>query len=489
VKRVLTIVLTSLLVASATSGAASAVEADQTYIVVSKSGTLPLRALSSAELVSQSAAIGAAVVSMTESEATALAANPDLVVSPDGPIALNPAPPKDAERKPGGAPLPSSASTVDANSVRATRTAESWGIDRVDQRRGTNGTYNTRPEISGAGVHVYVIDTGLATWHPEFAGRVGNGVDFVGDGEGVQDCNGHGTHVTGTIASSIFGVAPGATVHPVRVLGCLGTGYVSDAVLGMNWIASNAPANAVANASMRAPYNAALNQAADNLVDTGTLLVVAAGNDADAIGNWSPASARRVTTVMATDIDDAETSYTNYGPQADIFAPGTDIWSTYYLDPEFSLRLSGTSMAAPHVAGYMALRLQTRPTESVTSSKDAMYAHSTKDVVDEYFPGLYRDDLLYTYAVAKPLKVMASAVDNRSRLRVDVDPSVGSASWRVVVQKKINQRWTSVATVSTEGTTEVVTVDFRRGTYRAVVPKGQFGYAKGVTSDPCTLRR
>jgi subtilisin family serine protease len=488
-KRTLTILLTSLLVAGATAGAASAVEADQTYIVVSKSGALPLRALGGAEVVSQSAAIGAAVVDMTEHEAEVLAANPDLLVSPDKPIGLDPAVPTEALLKPGGKPLQTSAGTVAAGSVRATRTALSWGIDRVDQRTGTNGTYNTRPEISGAGVHVYVIDTGLATWHPEFAGRVGGGVDYVADGNGVQDCNGHGTHVAGTIASSIFGVAPMAIVHPVRVLDCSGNGWVSNIVLGLGWIASTAPATAVANASLGASYDAALNQAADNLVATGTPLVVAAGNEAQAIANVSPASASQVTTVMATDLGDAESDYTNYGPEADIFAPGTAINSTYYLDSAYYLQLTGTSMAAPHAAGYMALRLQTKPTESVASTVSALYSHSTKDVVTEYLPGMYRDDLLYTYAVAKPLKVKTSAVDTRSRLRVDVDPSVGSASWKVVIQKKGNQRWTNVDTVRTQGTSEVVTLNLRRGAYRAVVPKGQFGYSKGVTSDPVTLMR
>jgi subtilisin family serine protease len=488
-KRILTIVLTSLLVASATAGAASAVEADETYIVVSTSGTLPLGALARAEVVGQSAAIGAAVVSMTEREAKALAANPALVVSPDGPIGLDPTVPEDSVRKPGGTPLSSSPSTVHTDSVRATRTAYSWGIDRVDQRTGTDGTYNTRPEISGAGVHVYVIDTGLATGHPELAGRVGNGVDYVADGNGVEDCNGHGTHVTGTVASTVFGVAPKAIVHPVRVLDCSGSGLMSNVVLGLGWIAGNAPTTAVANASLAASYNAALNQAADNFVATGTPLVVAAGNDAELIEGFSPASASQVTTVMATDIADQETNYSNYGPEADIFAPGTDIWSTYYLDPAFMSRMSGTSMAAPHVAGYMALRLQTKPTESVASTKNALSSHSTKDVVVEYVPGMYPDDLLYTYAVAKPLTVKASAVNNRSRLRVDVDPNVGSASWRVVIQKKINKRWTNAATVRTRGPSEVITVDLRRGTYRAVVPKGQFGYRSAVASGPLTLKR
>lgn len=142
----------------------------------------------------------------------------------------------------------------------------------------------------------------------------------------------------------------------------------------------------MANASLGGYANDAVNQAVANFVATGTPLVVAAGNAGSPIEGYSPASAPAATTDMASDRDDKETDYTNHGPQADVFAPGTDIWFTH-RNPDLMLRLTGTSMAAPHVAGAMALRLQLQPNESVRETKAALYAHTTKDVIDTYFRG------------------------------------------------------------------------------------------------------
>ena len=416
----------------------------------------------------------AALVSMTDAEAQRLGRDPNVVVAEDGEFRVG-------EVKPDGLSLDSgSTRTVVSMEYGVQRAAGSWGLDRVDQRRGTNGVYRIRPGVDGRGVHVYVIDSGLAVNHPEFAGRVGNGVDFVGDGRGVRDCDGHGSHVTGTIASSTFGIAPRAIVHPVRIVGCDGGGSMSDFVAALDWVRRNAPRNAVANVSGGGSYNAAVNQAVNNFVDSGTPLVVAAGNSADEIYYYSPASALKATTVMAVDPGDGEAFYTNYGPEGDIFAPGTDIWSTYYADPTKKMRASGTSMAAPHVTGYMALRLQLAPGESVQSTKQAMYSHATKNVVGTYFGG-YTDDLLYTYGVAYPQKVAIKPVNRRAKVRVDVDPSVGSQSWTVRIQKqRPNGRYKTVRTVRTKRAAEVVTVDVPRGRYRAVVP-AQYGYSTKVS--------
>jgi subtilisin family serine protease len=418
--------------------------------------------------------VGAAVVSMTATDAERLDRDPNVVVTEDGEYRVG-------GRKPGGRALESRSTwTVAGLGYQVQRTAKSWGLDRVDQRRGLDGSYRTRPGVDGRGVHVYMIDSGLAVDHPEFAGRVGSGVDFVGDGQGVSDCNGHGTHVAGTVASSVFGVASRAILHPVRITGCDGDGTMSDFIAALDWVARNAPRNSVANASGGGSYNPAVNQAVDNFVDLGTPLVVAAGNAADEIGCYSPASAAKATTVMAMDPGDREASYTNYGPEGDIFAPGSEIWSTYYADATQMMQATGTSMAAPHVTGFMALRLQLAPGESVQATEQALDSQSTKNVVDTYVAG-YTRDLVYTYGIAYPQKVGIKAVTRRSKVRVDVDPSVGSQSWRVRIQKeKPNGRYKTVRTVRTKGIAERVTVNVPRGRYRAVVP-AQYGYPTKVS--------
>ena len=468
----------SVVAAAAMTGSlavpASAADAGTADYLVVTSGFCCRCLAGSAEVQQEFPSVGAALVTMTAAEAERLDRDPSVVVSADGPYTVG-------ELKPDGSQWDSAATRAVASmEYGAQRAAESWGLDRIDQRQGTNGAYRTRPGVDGRGVHVYVIDSGLAVDHPEFAGRVGNGADFVGDGYGVRDCDGHGTHVAGTIASSVFGVAPRAIVHPVRIMGCDGGGSMSDFVAALDWVRRNAPSNSVANASGGGSYNAAVNQAVNNFVDSGTPLVVAAGNSADEIYYYSPASALKATTVMAMDRGDVESDYTNYGPEGDIFAPGTDIWSTYYADPTKKMRASGTSMAAPHVTGFMALRLQVKPRESVQATKQAMYSQSTKNTVDTYFGG-YTDDLLYTYGVAYPQKVAVRAVNGRSKVRVDVDPSVGAQAWKVRIQKrKPNGRYTTVRTVTTRGTAEVVTVNVPRGRYRAVVP-AQYGYSTKVS--------
>lgn len=471
--RLLAVTAAAALTASLAVPAAAAEGPDKDYLVVT-SGFTMAGLSADADVLQEFPSVGAALVSMTATEAARLDRDPNVVVAEDGAYRVD-------EVKPDGFALDSASTRVVAGmDYQVQRAAGSWGLDRVDQRWGTNGVYRTRPGVDGRDVHVYVIDSGLAVDHPEFAGRVGNGVDFVGDGRGVRDCDGHGTHVAGTIASSVFGVAPRAIVHPVRIVGCDGGASMSDFVAALDWIRRNAPRNAVANASGGGSYNPAVNQAVNNFVDSGTPLVVAAGNSADEIFYYSPASAREATTVMATDPGDAEALYTNYGPEGDIFAPGTDIWSTYYADPTKTMRVTGTSMAAPHVAGYMALRLQLHPGETVSATKQALYGQSTKNAVDTYFGG-YTDDLLYTYGVAYPQKVAIKPVKRRTMVRVDVDPSVGSQSWTVRIQKqKPNGRYKTVRTVRTQGTAEIVTLDVPRGRHRALVPP-QYGYTKKVS--------
>jgi len=273
------------------------------------------------------------------------------------------------------------------------RTNATWGIDRTDQRNlplDSSFTYRTS---AGAGVYAYIIDTGIRSTHSELGGRVVGGYTAIADSNGTNDCNGHGTHVAGTVAGSTYGMANRATLVPVRVLDCGGSGSWSGVVAGLDYVAGDTTRRpAVANMSLGGGVTSTVNDAVQRAIAAGVTVAVAAGNENTDACTRSPASAPNAITVGATANNDARASFSNYGTCVDLFGPGVNITSSWITNDTSLNTISGTSMATPHVAGAVALILGDSPTLTPAQVTATMLAAATPNKVTS--PGTGSPNLL-----------------------------------------------------------------------------------------------
>jgi subtilisin family serine protease len=252
-----------------------------------------------------------------------------------------------------------------------TQTNATWGLDRIDQAGLPLSTTYTYPNTASS-VHAYIIDTGILTTHGQFGGRAVSGYDFVDSDSDATDCNGHGTHVAGTVGGRTYGVAKAVQLVGVRVLDCEGSGTTAGVISGVNWVTSNAIKPAVANMSLGGTASTTLDTAVSNSIAAGITYAVAAGNDNANASTYSPARVASAITVGATTSTDARASYSNYGSSLDIFAPGSSITSAWYTGTSATSTISGTSMASPHVAGAAALVLQANPSYTPAQVSSAL---------------------------------------------------------------------------------------------------------------------
>jgi subtilisin family serine protease len=257
-----------------------------------------------------------------------------------------------------------------------TQTNPPWGLDRTGQRDlPLNNSYSYT--TTGSGVNVYIIDTGIRRTHTQFGGRAFVGFDAIGDGQNTNDCNGHGTHVSGTVGGSTYGIAKSVRLFAVRVLGCNGSGSNSGVIAGVDWVTANHINPAVANMSLGGGASTALDSAVRNSIASGVTYAVAAGNSNVDASSSSPARVSEAITVGSSTINDARSSFSNFGSVVDIFAPGSSILSSWFSSDTATATLSGTSMATPHVAGVAARFLQSNPGASPATVRNEIVNQST----------------------------------------------------------------------------------------------------------------
>jgi subtilisin family serine protease len=370
--------------------------------------------------------------------------------------------------------------------AQSTQTGATWGISRIDQRNwiyplDTSYNYNA----TGAGVSVYIIDTGVLTTHPDFGGRVIDAFDAFHDGTPISECNGHGTHVAGTAGSSTFGVAKNVTIYSVKVFPCWGASTSSDVISGVDWVTRHGVHPGVANMSLGGTFSLALEDAVRSSINSGITYVVAAGNWGQNACNYSPAHLPEAITVGATDQRDYRDPATNYGPCIDVFAPGTAITSTGN-QAEYPTRImSGTSTASPHVAGAAALYLESHPSASPAEVQNYLVQQATPGAVTEAgtgSPNLFLFSLFDTGGSGTCPGTNFGGTLPGSGSTDFQSSSAGFAGGRgrysgslripdgvlfnLALEKKQGNQWSRIASSSGSPTEQSITYKGRSGTYR-----------------------
>lgn len=383
----------------------------------------------------------------------------------------------------------------------------SWGLDRIDQPDTPLDANYTYPSNAGQGAHVYVVDSGVNLGHTEFSGRTGSGYDFVDYDSNPADCNGHGTHVAGTAAGTRYGVAKRATVHAVRVLDCGGSGSNADIIAGIDWVRANAIKPAVVNYSIGCSSrctSAAMDNAVSSLLSSGVTFVQAGGNGNDDACYYSPQHVNGTLTIGNSTISDAKASSSAWGSCVDLFAPGTNITSSWYTSSTAYNTISGTSMASPHVAGAVALFLAANPPASPAQVSSAIINNSEPSTLTGLPSGtpnrLLNTEFLLGGTTPTPTGC-AGMTNSRSgslssgsyvnlpsftdstagTLTVCLDGPTGT-DFDVVLQKQSGSSWSTVARGETPSSDERFTYTNTAGTYRLVVTaySGSGSYTAGV---------
>ncbi|MCB2204572.1 S8 family serine peptidase [bacterium] len=326
----------------------------------------------------------------------------------------------------------------------------SWGLDRIDQRYlPLDNTYNYPNQ--GEDVTAYIIDTGIRFDHQEYNGRAFSGWDFVQNDNDASDCDGHGTHVAGTVGGTTVGVAKKVTLIAVRVLNCQGSGTWSGVVAGVDWVTANASGPSVANMSLGGGYFSIINTAVENSIAAGVVYAVSAGNSNANACNYSPASAPNALTVGATTSSDGRSYFSNYGSCVDVFAPGSSIRSSTMNSTSSYANWSGTSMASPHVAGVAALYLSSNPNATPAQVNAAIVNGATSGVVSN--PGSGSPNLLLYNMIAGPPPTptvpadpSGLSVSNIGQNSADIswnDNSSNETGFRIEYKVSSNSTWSS----------------------------------------------
>jgi subtilisin family serine protease/recombinational DNA repair protein RecR len=351
--------------------------------------------------------------------------------------------------------------SISTTTVSTTQSNPPWGLDRIDQRSLPRDNSYTST-ATGLGVTAYVIDSGVRQTHSDFTGRIPRGAYFdFGDGSGSSDCHGHGTHVAGTIGGTTHGVAKKVSIVPVKVVGCSGSTTMSIVLAGIDWVISDhlAGVPAVANLSLGGPASTTVDNAVQALIDDGVTVVVAAGNDAQSACNYSPGRLPAAITVAASDQSDHRATFSNHGSCNDLFAPGVSVLSAYNTSDTSSATISGTSMAAPHVAGAAALALQRSPAATPAQVWTAIDSLTTKGQLTACCGD--PDKLLFVAsAPSAPVNASGIAGDRAATVSWSAPASNGGSA----ITGYLVTSSSGSATCSTTGATSCVVTGLTNGT-------------------------